>query len=143
MILEFAQLRAVIHAGMSRRMRLHLRLQLREETKVFVRQVHELFGHLLLEIKLWIQLLQRRVLPFEFLAALVALRALRRLARLMQTRQIDADAIQLIAQFWQHFQIPLPALDFLVENDAVETFAAFNQLVRQIEMCARDESEPV
>ena len=43
----------------------------------------------------------------------------------------------------QHLHVALAALDFLVENHAVETLAAFGQFLRQIEMRLRDETKAV
>ena len=49
--------------------------------------------------------------------------------------------LHLFAKPRQHFHVALAALDFLVENHAIESFAAFGQFFRQIEMRARDKTE--
>ena len=55
----------------------------------------------------------------------------------------SAQFLDLLAKARQHLHVALAALDFLVENHAVETLAAFGQFLREIEVRLGDETKAV
>ena len=54
-----------------------------------------------------------------------------------------AKLLYLLAESRQHFHVALATFDLLVENHAVEPFSAFAQFLRQIEVGAGGEAEPI
>ena len=105
-----------------------------------IREVDEFLDHALLEKELRIERLQfrRRLLEFLRLGG-VALRSLGDVRVIL--RQLRAHLLHLPAEARQLFQVALATLDFLIEDHAVETFAAFGEFACQIEMRLRDETE--
>jgi hypothetical protein len=110
---------------------------------LLVRKVDEFLRHLLLEVELRIQLLQRgdRFLECLELFLVDARRAIQQLAILIGDRV--AQFLHLLAQARQHLHVALAALDLLVENHAIEALAAVGQLVGQIQVRLGDEAEAV
>src|SRR5437016_2633140 len=110
---------------------------------MFVRQVDELFGDLLLEIKLRVKPLkgiERSLKRFQSLRVFLR-RIARKLCVILSNR--TAQFFDLLTQARQDFHVTLATLDLLVENDAVEPFPAFREFLSKIEMCARSEAETV
>jgi hypothetical protein len=100
-------------------------LQMRQGLELLVGQVHEFLGHLLFEIEFRVKLLQGtdrllECLHFPRIATGRTVQDLRILLANAPTQFLD-----LLAKPREHFHIALPAFDFLVENDPVETLAAF------------------
>ena len=112
---------------------------------MFVRQVHEFLGDLLFEVEFRVELLQR-VDALSGKPSIASCRAflpaVDRCSVLLR-RCASLSFSHLLAKPRQHLHVALAALDFLVENHAVETFAAFGQLLRQIEMRVRDETKAI
>ena len=104
--------------------------------------MHELLGDLLLEVKLRVKLLQVVVLTLEILAC-VGLGLAVAGVRDIKLREVGAVIFELLAQLRQCLQISLTAFDLLVEDHAVETFAAFHEFLREVEVGAGDETEAV
>ena len=110
---------------------------------MFVRQVDELFGDLLLEIKLRVKPLkgiERSLKRFQSLRVFLR-RIARKLCVILSNR--TAQFFDLLTQARQDFHVTLATLDLLVENDAVEPFPAFGEFLSKIEMRARSEAETV
>ncbi len=109
----------------------------------FVGEVHEFLGHLLLEKELRVKRLQLRRAAFSKFLRLrgVALRPLGDLS--IMSGQLGAHFLHLPAEPRQLLHVALAALDFLVEDDAVETLAALGKLGREIEVRLRHEAETV
>ena len=116
---------------------LHLRLELLEQAVVVVGQMDELFGNLLLEVELRVNLLERfvvaRKLPARRLAAAV-LAAVG--AGGVKLGQVGADLLQLLGELGERLEVAFAALDLLVEDDPVEALATFHQLLREVEVRA-------
>src|SRR5207237_1454581 len=104
---------------------------------MFVRQVDELFGDLLLEIKLRVKPLkgiERSLKRFQSLRVFLR-RIARKLCVILSNR--TAQFFDLLTQARQDFHVTLATLDLLVENDAVEPFPPFREFLSEIEMRAR------
>src|SRR6266496_6226592 len=107
-----------------------------------VRQVNKFLGHFLLEVKLGVNPLQRNYRALQRLELRSFLgRILRKLAVLLADR--GAQTFDLFAQVWKLLHIAFPALDFLVENDAIEPFTPLPKLPGKIEMGTRNKAEAV
>ena len=107
---------------------------------MFIGQVNELLGHPLLEEELRIKDLQfgdgflKLLLPCGIEPAGAG-------ESLVFVRQFPAHLLHFFAETREQLHVALPALDFLVEDHAIEAFAAFDQLRRQLEVSVRDESK--
>ena len=85
--------------------------------------MNELLGHLLFEIEFRVKLLQRpdRFLERLELPGILARGAVQDVRILLANG--SAQFIDLLAQAREHLHVTLATLDFLVEDDAVETLA--------------------
>src|ERR1700737_1363833 len=118
-------------------------LNTQERSIMLISQMNELLGDLLLEIKLRIKPLQRRqrsLKRFQSLAVFFG-RIARELRVILRNRA--AYFFALFPQSRQNFYVTLTTLDFLVQNDAVESLPAFGEFLGKIEMGARSEAETV
>src|SRR5438477_11232093 len=100
--------------------------------KMFGREVDELFGDLLLEIKLRVKPLkgiERSLKRFQSLRVFLP-RIGRKLCVILSNR--TAQFFDLITQSRQDFHLTLATLDLLVENNAVEPFPAFREFLSKI-----------
>src|SRR6516165_11606424 len=100
------------------------------------------FGDLLFKIKFWIETLDRRERSIKcFQPVCVFFRTARELRVVLRNRV--AYFLHLLAQARKNFHVTFAALDFLIENDAVESFAALREFLGKIEMRAGGESEAI
>src|SRR5437588_1787819 len=117
-------------------------LQMRQRLEALVRQMDEFLSDLLLEIKFRVKLLQRsdRFLESLRLARVTSPGPMKHLR--IQLPDGTAELFHLLAQARQHLHVALAALDFVVEDHAIEPLAAVGYSLGEIAVRLGNTAKP-